>query len=235
MPVYILSEALAFPAPHLASEEGLLAVGGDLGYERLLLAYKMGIFPWYGEGEPILWWSPDPRLVLYPKSLHVPKRLLRLIKQHRFRITMDTAFEVVITSCKQAPRENQQGTWIVDDMVAAYCRLHEAGYAHSVEAWQGDKLVGGLYGISLGNCFFGESMFSRRANASKVAFVTLVTHLGKKSFDLVDCQVATDHLIRFGAVKIPRHDFLAQLEHSLRTPNRTGKWFFDDNEAHPLK
>lgn len=199
--------------------------------ERLLLAYKMGIFPWYGEDEPILWWSPDPRLVLYPKSLHVSKRLGRLLKQQPFRITMDSAFVSVIKSCKQAPRENQQGTWIVDDMVKAYCRLHKAGYAHSVEAWQDDKLVGGLYGISLGKCFFGESMFSRRANASKVAFATLVTHLEKKGFDLVDCQVATDHLIRFGAVKIPRRDFLAQLAHALRAPNRVGKWSFDDNDA----
>lgn len=230
MPVYLLSDDLVFPSPHLAEKEGLLAVGGDLSLKRLLLAYCMGIFPWYSEGEPILWWSPDPRLVLYPKHIHVAKRLKRVIKQKPFEITMDKSFERVITACRQMPRKNQQGTWIGDDMKTAYCRLHEAGYAHSVEAWQDGELAGGLYGVSLGRCFFGESMFSKRPNASKVAFVKLAAYLEKKAFDLIDCQITTDHLIHFGAVNIPRNDFLVQLESSLKNTSRIGKWSFDDLE-----
>src|SRR5210317_1959432 len=190
MPVYQLSEDLIFPSPYLASKEGLLAIGGDLSPQRLLLAYSNGIFPWYSEGEPILWWSPDPRLVLYPDELNVSRSLKKVIKQGSFEVTIDRAFEAVITECAQVRLENHEGTWIVAEMVQAYCRLHESGFAHSVEAWAGERLAGGLYGVSLGKCFFGESMFTRVSNASKVAFVVLVNHLKNQGFAMIDCQIA---------------------------------------------
>ena len=154
MPVYLLSDDLIFPSPQLAPQEGLLAVGGDLSQERLLLGYRMGIFPWYSENEPIMWWSPDPRLVLYPARLKVSKSLKRTIKKNRFTLTMDQAFEAVIKACARSRTQANEGTWIVDEMIAAYSKLHAAGWAHSVEAWQGDQLAGGLYGVSLGRCFF---------------------------------------------------------------------------------
>lgn len=221
MPVFTLSKRLSFPPPHLAIKEGLLAVGGDLGAERLLLAYKSGIFPWYSPGEPILWWSPDPRLVLYPDELRTSKSLRRVIKKKGFRITFDKAFEAVIQACANAKRSYGEGTWITDEMKDAYCELYRRGYAHSVEAWQGEKLAGGLYGISIGRAFFGESMFSRVSNASKVAFVTLVENLKQLKFKLIDCQVRTDHLIRFGAREIPRKVFLEQIGKAVgnSTPN----------------
>ncbi len=171
MPVYLLSSNIAFPSPNLTSEDGLLAVGGDLDQKRLLLAYSLGIFPWYAEAEPILWWSPDPRLVLYPEDLRISTSLKKAIKKDIFHITMDQAFEQVITECAKIPRKHNEGTWIVPDMISAYCQLHTSGFAHSVEAWQNDTLVGGLYGISLGKCFFGESMFTQATNASKAAFL----------------------------------------------------------------
>ena len=177
MPVYLLSNDLIFPPPHQASEEGLLAVGGDLSQERLLLAYRMGIFPWYSVNEPILWWSPDPRLVLYPREIHISKTLKKVIKKGVFQITMDTAFERVIQACAHVHENDDGGTWIVDDMVKAYRRLHRSGFAHSVEAWHDGKLVGGLYGVSLGRSFFGESMFSVMSNASSAALVTLAGYL----------------------------------------------------------
>ena len=226
MPVYFLSNELIFPSPYLASPEGLLAVGGDLSTERLLLAYRMGIFPWYGEGEPILWWSPNPRLVLYPDQLHISKRLQRILKKNTYHFTMDTAFEAVIKACRQTRIQNQEETWIVDEMIPAYCRLHRSGYAHSVEAWHNDRLVGGLYGVSLGKSFFGESMFTKQPDASKIAFVTFVKYLRKASFDLIDCQITTKHLINFGAVNIKRDQFLKQLESSLQAPTMKGKWSF---------
>jgi leucyl/phenylalanyl-tRNA---protein transferase len=211
MPVFALSDRLSFPPPHLAIKEGLLAVGGDLSVDRLLLAYRSGIFPWYSEGEPILWWSPDPRLVLYPDELRISRSLRKVIKRKLFHITFDQDFEAVITGCAEARRSYGEGTWITDDMKSAYIELHRRGYAHSVEAWQEDRLVGGLYGVAIGRAFFGESMFSRVSNASKVAFVSLVQTLQKNRFTLIDCQVRTDHLIRFGAREISRKVFLEQL------------------------
>jgi leucyl/phenylalanyl-tRNA--protein transferase len=211
MPVFTLSKRLSFPPPHLAIKEGLLAVGGDLSPERLLLAYRNGIFPWYSPGEPILWWSPDPRLVLYPDELRISRSLHKVIKRKTFQITFDKSFDSVIQACADAKRSYGEGTWITDEMKAAYCELHRQGYAHSAEAWQGDTLVGGLYGLAIGRAFFGESMFSRVSNASKVAFVTLVENLKRLKFSLIDCQVRTDHLIRFGAREVPRKVFLEQV------------------------
>ena len=220
MPVYLLTEELLFPPPHLAEEGGLLAVGGDLSEERLLLAYSSGIFPWYSDDEPILWWSPDPRLVLYPNELNVSASLRKVLKKGTFHVTLDTAFPQIITACASI----RESTWIVDDMIRAYCRLHESGYAHSVEVWQDGELAGGLYGVSLGRCFFGESMFSRRSNASKVALYHLVEHVKALHFDLIDCQVTSDHLLRLGAREIPRRQFLAEIKQSLKSPTLKGKW-----------
>lgn len=230
MPVYQLSEDLVFPSPHLASKEGLLAVGGDLTRNRLLLAYSLGIFPWYSEGEPILWWSPDPRLVLYPNELKVSKSLDKVINKDRFKVTVDCAFERVIKDCARVRLENREGTWIVDEMVKAYCSLHESGFAHSIEAWAGDRLVGGLYGVSLGKCFFGESMFTRISNASKVAFVVLVNHLKSQGFAMIDCQITTGHLTRFGAREISRARYLDELDEALKAGTLRGKWSFDFRE-----
>lgn len=229
MPVYLLSDDLIFPSPQLAPQDGLLAIGGDLSQERLLLAYRMGIFPWYSENEPIMWWSPDPRLVLYPSEFKVSKSLQKIIKKRHFQVSVDQAFESVIKACAQSRTRMQEGTWIVDDMIAAYCKLHESGLAHSVEAWQDGKLVGGLYGVSLGSCFFGESMFTRISNASKVAFVTLVEHLKALDFNLIDCQVSTAHLLSFGAREVPRTRFLSELENSLESPTIKNKWSFATN------
>jgi len=227
MPVYQLSEDLVFPSPHLASKEGLLAVGGDLTRTRLLLAYSLGIFPWYSEGEPILWWSPDPRLVLYPNDLKVSRSLDKVINKAKFNVTVDCVFEQVIKDCARMRLENREGTWIVDEMVKAYCDLHESGFAHSVEAWAGDRLAGGLYGVSLGKCFFGESMFTRISNASKVAFVALVNHLKSQGFAMIDCQITTGHLTRFGAREISRARYLDELDEALKAPTLNGKWSFD--------
>lgn len=228
MPVYLLSNDLIFPSPQLAPQEGLLAVGGDLSRERLLLAYRTGIFPWYSENEPIMWWSPDPRLVLYPEQLRVSKSLKKIINKSLFKLTMDQAFDAVINACARSRTEANEGTWIVDEMIVAYCKLHQAGFAHSVEAWQDGKLAGGLYGVSLGRCFFGESMFTRISNASKVAFVALVRYLQELNFDLIDCQVANPHLQSLGATEIPRTRFLAELAQSLKAPTRRGSWTFAD-------
>jgi leucyl/phenylalanyl-tRNA--protein transferase len=230
MPIFVLSEQIVFPAPHFATPEGLLAVGGDLSRQRLLLAYSQGIFPWFSAGEPILWWSPDPRLVLYPSEFKVSKSLQKIIKQKRFQITADTAFSKVIKACASVKRKNNEGTWIVDEMIEAYSLLHEAGFAHSIEAWYKGKLAGGLYGVSLGRCFFGESMFTRVSNASKAAFARLVEHLERFSFDLIDCQLPTQHLINFGAREIPRDLFLEQLEDSLKIPAIKGKWRLEAQE-----
>ena len=226
MPVYQLSEDFVFPSPYLASKEGLLAIGGDLSPNRLLLAYGNGIFPWYSEGEPILWWSPDPRLVLYPAELKVSRSLKKVFKQDVFEVTMDRAFQEVITECAQVRLENHEGTWIVDDMVLAYCRLHESGFAHSVEVWKDNCLAGGLYGVSLGKCFFGESMFTRQTNASKVALVALVEHLKPLDFAFIDCQITTAHLTRFGAREISRAHYLDELAEALKAATLQGKWTF---------
>ncbi len=223
-PIYMLSDRLGFPPPRLASREGLLAVGGDLSLERLILAYRNGIFPWYSDGEPILWWSPDPRLVLYPSNLKISKSLNKTIRKKQFHITMDTAFNRVIEACAHIHRRHDRGTWITREMIRAYQELHTAGYAHSVEAWHDGILAGGLYGVSLGGSFFGESMFTKISNASKVALAALCGHLGRLAFDLIDCQVSSLHLMRMGAGEIGRNRFLDLLAVSMQRPDRIGKW-----------
>jgi leucyl/phenylalanyl-tRNA--protein transferase len=224
MPIFRLSEKISFPPPHYAEPEGLLAVGGDLSKKRLLLAYRMGIFPWFSEGDPILWWSPDPRLVLYPNEIKIPERLRRTIRQAKFDISFDEAFERVINTCAGTRLKDHQGTWILPEMVEAYCRLHDSGYAHSVEVWHKGELAGGLYGMSLGGCFFGESMFTRVSNASKVALFALCDFLHRRSFDIIDCQIKTAHLVRMGAREIPRSFFLKTLDQSMKRQTLRGKW-----------
>ena len=224
MPIYQLSADLSFPPPELAHESGILALGGDLSGERLLLAYQNGIFPWYEAGQPILWWSPDPRMVLYPEKLKVSKSMRQLLRKKRFRISFDQDFEAVIRNCRKIPRPGQESTWITPKMVAAYGALHRSGYAHSVEVWEGEVLVGGLYGISLGRCFFGESMFAKVANASKAGFIHLVQQVHSKGFHLIDCQVYTSHLESLGAEEIPRNLFMKQLAEGLKYPSLTGSW-----------
>lgn len=235
MPVYRLPEELVFPPPHEAIKEGLLAVGGDLRVERLLLAYSLGIFPWYSEEDPILWWSPDPRLVLLPGDFHMSRSLGKLLRKDRFSVSSDSAFEDVIRGCAEDRAGGHEGTWIIPEVIDAYCRLHQAGFAHSVEAWQGKRLVGGLYGVSLGGTFFGESMFTRVSNASKVAFAVLIAHLRTMHFDLIDCQVTTTHLIRMGAREIPRKEFLRRLRRSLARPTLKGRWCFDGKRIRVAK
>ncbi len=210
---------------------GPLAVGGDLRPDRLLLAYSLGIFPWYGPGEPIQWHSPDPRMVLLANELRVTRSLRRTLRKGRFRLTLDTAFGAVVEACAQTPRPGQDGTWITDEMKTAYLKLHERGLAHSAEAWDGDDLVGGLYGVSLGAAFFGESMFTHVPEASKVSFVTFTEQLERWGIRLVDCQVYTEHLARFGAREWPRSEFLAALRVALEVPARVGPWRFDAPEA----
>lgn len=228
MPVFRLDDRLVFPPPHLADDSGLLAIGGDLRPERLLLAYSHGIFPWYQRGEPILWHSPDPRMVLVADRLRVPRSLAKAVRKAPFRLTLDTAFARVIDGCATAKRHGQRGTWITPAMKSAYTDLHRQGLAHSVEAWEGDALAGGLYGVCLGAAFFGESMFTRVPDASKVAFVALVRQLERWGITLVDCQVYTDHLSRFGAEEWPRSEFLAALKKALARPTRTGPWTFEE-------
>ncbi|NJB66608.1 leucyl/phenylalanyl-tRNA--protein transferase [Desulfobaculum xiamenense] len=208
---YLRTMNMWFPDPEEAGPDGLLAFGGDLSPERLVAAYANGIFPWYGPGEPILWWCPDPRLVLEPSELHIPRSLRRVINARRFRITLDEAFPAVIGGCAHVCRGDDVGTWLVPEMIEAYNRLHALGVAHSVEAWDGDELVGGLYGVAVGRVFFGESMFHLRPDASKVAFVHLARLLERWDYGLVDCQQTTHHLLRFGAYEISRAEFLERL------------------------
>lgn len=224
MPVFQLSSEIFFPPPELAREDGLLAVGGDLSQERLLTAYQMGIFPWYSEGDPILWWSPSPRLLLFPSEFKLSKRLGRDIKKGVFQFSMDLAFREVITQCALIRTENNESTWINQEMIEAYCLLHESGFAHSVECWQGTKLAGGLYGISIGGVFFGESMFSRVSNSSKAAMAILSQVLSNWQFDFIDCQMRTQHLISMGAREIPGQFFLQRLQSSILKADRIGKW-----------
>jgi len=223
MPVFQLTEKIIFPPPELAEENGLLAVGGDLSIERLLLAYSKGIFPWYSANDPILWWCPSPRLVIFPDEFKVPKRLARSIKQQKYTVTMDQAFLQVIIACANAADRQDKGTWIDDDMIKAYTHLHEMGYAHSVECWLDEDLIGGLYGIALGKIFFGESMFSRQSNASKVALAFLVEELIRRSFELIDCQLKTEHLMQFGAREIPGAEFQDRLAECVSLAT-LGKW-----------
>jgi leucyl/phenylalanyl-tRNA---protein transferase len=227
VPIYRLPREPVFPEPRQAEPDGLLAVGGDLEPERLLQAYAQGIFPWFSEDSPILWWSPDPRMVLVPAWLHVPRSLARTARRGTYAVRTDTAFAEVIRRCSGAPRPGQDGTWITDEMVVAYERLHRLGFAHSFEAWRDGALAGGLYGVSLGGAFFGESMFADAPDASKVAFVQAVEWLARSGIELVDCQVHTDHLGRFGAREIARGDFLDRLERALEKPTLRGKWDLD--------
>jgi leucyl/phenylalanyl-tRNA--protein transferase len=203
---------LAFPAPHCADVNGLLAVGGDLSEARLRLAYAEGIFPWYSRFEPILWWSPDPRFVILPSNFKFAKSLRPHIRKQPYQVTVNRAFKSVIHNCKTRYRPGQQGTWITDEMEAAYLNLHQKGFAHSVEVWQGERLVGGLYGEILGKCFFGESMFALEPNASKIGFVVFVKNLLRYDWKLIDCQVYTEHLATFGATHISRKEFIQRLK-----------------------
>lgn len=220
MLTWLKRNELVFPPLSKAMREpnGLLAAGGDLSPERLIQAYRHGCFPWFEEGQPILWWSPDPRTVLLPAEVHVSRSLRKVLRQGRFRVTFDQDFAAVIAECA-GPRNYTDGTWITDDMQRAYLALHEQGHAHSVEVWDGDALVGGLYGLAMGRLFFGESMFSRADNASKVGFVTLVEHLQQAGFALIDCQMPTDHLHSLGARSIARETFADYLNQYLDQPN----------------
>jgi leucyl/phenylalanyl-tRNA--protein transferase len=222
MLTWLKRSELIFPplAKAMREPNGLLAAGGDLSPARLVAAYRHGCFPWFSEGQPILWWSPDPRTVLLPEQLHVSRSLAKLMRQRRYRVTFDQAFEQVIQACA-APRSYADGTWITEDMQAAYCQLHRQGLAHSVEVWDGDALVGGLYGLAMGKLFFGESMFSRADNASKVGFATLVAHLRAADFKLIDCQMPTEHLQSLGATSISRERFANYLQQHLDSPAQT--------------
>jgi leucyl/phenylalanyl-tRNA--protein transferase len=228
MPIFKLTKRLIFPSPELAEDNGLLAIGGDLSEKRLLLAYSTGIFPWYSEGDPILWWSPDPRLVLFPGDLKISRSLNQTIKKGIFKITLDTAFEAVIRNCASVHLKADGDTWITGEMIDAYINLHHAGYAHSVESWSEGRLSGGLYGISIGSAFFGESMFAKKSDASKVAFAILVQYLIKLNFTLIDCQVTTSHLKSFGAHEIRRNDFIIMLKSALKAGTNKGKWTLED-------
>ena len=223
MPIFQLSDSILFPPPHLA-EEGLLAVGGDLSSERLLAAYKSGIFPWYSEEDPILWWSPDPRVILRPSEIHIARRLKRTIRQDIFEVRADSAFSTVIERCASTPRPGEDGTWIFPEMIDAYTRLHELGYAHSIECWRNNELVGGLYGVSVGACFFAESMYSHVDNASKIALTALALQCCSWDFTFIDCQFSTSHLIRMGVQSIPREIFLEHIEKALCSKTRRGIW-----------
>lgn len=223
MPIFQLSSDISFPPVELTSEIGILAIGGDLSPERLLLGYQNGIFPWYSEGEPILWWSPDPRFVLFPDELRISRSMRKVLRKNLFSLTFDRDFRRVMFECSQ-PRKNQPGTWITPEMLDAYCVLHEMGFAHSIEVWQDDELAGGLYGISLGRCFFAESMFTRIDNASKAALIILTEKLRDKGFMLIDCQVYTRHVETFGARDIPRSQFREILSRALQYKTYRGNW-----------
>lgn len=221
------ADSLTFPPADQALDDppGLLAVGGDLRPERLLAAYRQGIFPWFDDNSPILWWSPDPRMTLAPAQVHISRSLRKVLRRQTYSITMDRAFDEVIHYCADL-RQDGQGTWITDDMQQAYRALHQLGYAHSVEVWLEHRLVGGLYGIALGRMFFGESMFSLADNASKIAFVALCRQLEQWDFDLIDCQLPTGHLSSLGARPMSRSEFLLQLRQNTRHPDPTGHWIF---------
>jgi leucyl/phenylalanyl-tRNA--protein transferase len=220
----------AFPPLELALSQpnGLLAAGGDLSPSRLLDAYRHGIFPWYSEGQPILWWSPDPRLVLFPGELKVSRSLARRLKKEDYQVRFDSSFRDVMLACATAQRPDQDGTWIMPAIVEGYTALNELGYAHSAETWINGELAGGLYGVAIGGVFYGESMFHRTTDASKIAFAYLVRRLQQQGFGLIDCQMHTPHLQRFGAREIPRSEFAARLAELVNLPCPVGKWCFDD-------
>ena len=223
MPIFALNEEIIFPPVILAELSGILAVGGDLSSERLIEAYSRGIFPWYSEGDPIIWWSPDPRFVLFPRELYISKTMRQVLRRNIFEITCDRDFRAVIQGC-QGPRKRERGTWITEEMMEAYIRLHVSGIAHSIEAWQGGELSGGLYGLSLGRCFFGESMFTRVTNASKAVFITLIMRLQELGFVIIDCQVYTAHLESLGARYIPRDEYIEILNEGLKYETMQGSW-----------
>lgn len=225
----LLRQDVTFPPVNQAlhSPNGLLAAGGDLSSVRLLEAYRHGIFPWFSEGEPILWWSPDPRMVLFPNEFNISRSLRKTLRNGRHEVRIDNAFEQVMRACA-APREGQSGTWIHEEMIAAYCELHRMGYAHSVETWLDGKLVGGLYGMALGRMFYGESMFSRRTDASKIALAHLAAQLARWNFGMIDCQMNTPHLVSLGAREIPRNEFIARLQDLINYTQVTD-WHFDDD------
>lgn len=212
--MYYLSPDLFFPSVSHANHDGILAIGGDLSPDRLQLAYRSGIFPWFNEGEPIIWWSPNPRMVLFLDDLVVSKSMRNILNRNIFKVTFNQNFRDVISNCQQVKRDGQSGTWITNDMIEAYCKLHELGIAKSVEVWQNDQLVGGLYGVDLGHIFCGESMFSLVSNASKVAFISLVNQLKEKNYQLLDCQVYNEHLESLGCVEIERDEFMAILKNN---------------------
>lgn len=224
MTIYRLFAEPVFPDPEEADPDGLLAIGGDLSPERLTAAYARGIFPWYSTDSPILWWSPDPRMVLEPRRLHVPGSLKRVLNSGRFSFTLDSAFGRVIRACAQTLRPNQQGTWIVPEMIRAYERLFELGLAHSMEVWLGNALVGGVYGVALGRVFFGESMFYLAPDASKAAFVRLMRWLEVQGFELIDCQQTSAHLRRFGAFEMSRREFIKRVAALRALPAPGAPW-----------
>lgn len=224
MAVYSLGNEPYFPHPNLADDEGLLAVGGKLEIDWLLTAYENGIFPWFNDENPILWWSPNPRLIIKPTEFKVSKSFRRVLKKKTFDIKFDNRFEEVIEKCKSTFRKEEEGTWITNEIKDSYINLHHHGFAHSVEVYEQEKLVGGLYGVSLGKAFFGESMFFEKRDASKVALYYLCKELSKWNFHLIDAQVETDHLLSLGAKKIPRTEFLTKLEQALNYPTCQGKW-----------
>jgi leucyl/phenylalanyl-tRNA--protein transferase len=225
-----LESSTSFPPVEQALREpdGLLAAGADLSPERLLTAYRNGIFPWYNTGQPVLWWSPDPRMVLFPAEFRVPRSLAKRLRRHDYEIRVDTAFETVMRACA-APRDGAAGTWITPDMIAAYNTLHHLGHAHSVETWIGGELAGGLYGVALGRMFYGESMFTRVPDASKIALAHLVRQLERRRFGMIDCQMNTAHLARFGAREIPRTEFSQRLAELVNCPPSAAAWRFDDD------
>jgi leucyl/phenylalanyl-tRNA--protein transferase len=229
-----LSEAPAFPPLEtaLAEPNGLLAAGGDLDPQRILAAYRRGIFPWYSAGEPILWWSPDPRMVLFPADLKISNSLAKTLRNADYEVRLDTAFDEVIHACAVQPRDGQPGTWITREMQQAYRALHRLGYAHSVETWIAGKLAGGLYGIALGQAFYGESMFSHARDASKIALAHLCAHLKRRGFGIIDCQMETAHLASLGARPIPRRDFAARLDELCLSGDAPGHWAPDAIDGH---
>lgn len=224
MPIFRLSDDLAFPNVQLTDESGIIAVGGDLSPDRILLAYSQGIFPWPHEGYPLLWFCPPERFVLDPKKIHLSRTLKKTMRRNTYQIKFDTCFIDVMKACQSNQRPGQDRTWITDEMIDGYTALHEQGFAHSIEAFDCGELVGGLYGLSLGGIFFGESMFTRKSEASKTAFATLTAHLIDWDFDLVDCQTQTDYLASFAASSIPRNTFLKTLRSTKRKPTRRGIW-----------
>lgn len=224
MPVFLLNDDLVFPDPEAANPDGLLAIGGDLRPDRLLLAYESGLFPWFSPPDPVLWWSPDPRCVIYCHELKISKSMRNVLNQGRFSVTFDEAFLEVVDGCRSVGRRGQEGTWITQEVMKSYNYLHRLGVAHSVEVWHNGKLVGGLYGVSIGRMFFGESMFSHASNASKVAFIALINVLQPRGFTLIDCQIYNDHLGTLGARMIPRRDFLDTLAESLEHDTLRGHW-----------